>query len=204
MCKVMQMVRTPEEKRARKRASNAAYMRRWRLTHAEVDRERCRRWREANPELVKQINQKAGLKYRQRDPVKYLAMKKAESVRNAATRKRYRRTHRAESSARCKRWTRNNPERVRIHRHNTKAVRRQRERNGADRAGCLKKIVALRKATQCHWCHCKIPEGRVTIDHVFPLSRGGLHVPANLVAACRPCNNRKSSRMPNEWLQEAA
>ena len=31
-------------------------------------------------------------------------------------------------------------------------------------------------------------------DHVVPLSRGGAHAVANLVAGCKPCNSRKGAR----------
>jgi hypothetical protein len=34
-----------------------------------------------------------------------------------------------------------------------------------------------------------------TIDHVVPRSKGGTHTWDNVVAACAPCNHRKSDRM---------
>lgn len=37
-----------------------------------------------------------------------------------------------------------------------------------------------------------------TIDHVLPRSRGGTDSWENLVAACGPCNTRKSNRLPHE------
>lgn len=37
-----------------------------------------------------------------------------------------------------------------------------------------------------------------TIDHVLPRSRGGADAWTNLVAACGPCNTRKSNRLPHE------
>ena len=38
----------------------------------------------------------------------------------------------------------------------------------------------------------------VTVDHLFPQSRGGTHEEWNLVAACRPCNSKKHDRTPLE------
>jgi hypothetical protein len=35
---------------------------------------------------------------------------------------------------------------------------------------------------------------------VIPLSRGGSHLPGNLVAACRGCNQRKGSLLPTEFF----
>lgn len=37
-----------------------------------------------------------------------------------------------------------------------------------------------------------------TVDHIVPLSRGGDTTWTNTVAACKPCNNRKADRTPNE------
>lgn len=36
--------------------------------------------------------------------------------------------------------------------------------------------------------------GKLTLDHVVPLARGGVHRIENLVAACKPCNTRKHAR----------
>lgn len=37
-----------------------------------------------------------------------------------------------------------------------------------------------------------------TVDHVLPQSRGGPNTWENLVAACKPCNNLKDNRTPEE------
>lgn len=37
-----------------------------------------------------------------------------------------------------------------------------------------------------------------TIDHVLPQSRGGPNTWTNLVAACKPCNNSKDDKLPEE------
>ena len=50
----------------------------------------------------------------------------------------------------------------------------------------------MQRQTHCAYCKKKfstaIPS---TIDHVIPLSKGGLHTISNLVLACRSCNSRK-------------
>ena len=49
-----------------------------------------------------------------------------------------------------------------------------------------------------HACvYCGASE-RLTIDHVFPKSRGGTDAWENLVAACTRCNNAKGNRTPEE------
>jgi len=40
--------------------------------------------------------------------------------------------------------------------------------------------------------------GELTLDHIFPRSRGGENSPVNIVTACLSCNNRKGARTPSE------
>ena len=41
------------------------------------------------------------------------------------------------------------------------------------------------------------------LDHVMPLSLGGLHDDANLQILCAPCNLRKGAKHPDAWKMEA-
>jgi 5-methylcytosine-specific restriction endonuclease McrA len=50
------------------------------------------------------------------------------------------------------------------------------------------------KAQQGYRCaYCGAKPKRLEIDHITPLSRGGAHSLANIVAACRTCNARKNA-----------
>lgn len=51
----------------------------------------------------------------------------------------------------------------------------------------------------CHYCGRRFPPGELTMDHVVPIVRGGTSSRANLVPACRECNNRKKYLVPLEW-----
>lgn len=51
--------------------------------------------------------------------------------------------------------------------------------------------VLARDGHACQYCGDRAE----TIDHVVPRSRGGTHTWENVVAACRPCNLRKGSRL---------
>lgn len=42
------------------------------------------------------------------------------------------------------------------------------------------------------------PREALTRDHLVPISRGGLNVWTNVVAACSPCNARKGNRLSHE------
>ena len=39
-----------------------------------------------------------------------------------------------------------------------------------------------------------------TLDHVYPIAKGGPHVPGNVVAACGTCNRLKGDMLPQEFF----
>ncbi len=51
----------------------------------------------------------------------------------------------------------------------------------------------LRDRFTCQYCGTS---AELTFDHVVPRSRGGLTTWQNVVAACSPCNLRKSNKLP--------
>lgn len=51
---------------------------------------------------------------------------------------------------------------------------------------------------RCYYCHEFVPIGQLTVDHMVPRSRGGGTF-GNLVYACKPCNEAKGDRTPEEW-----
>ena len=56
-----------------------------------------------------------------------------------------------------------------------------------------------RSSGRCHYCRDSFPVADLTMDHVVPLSRGGLTVKSNVVPCCKDCNSRKQSLLPIEW-----
>ena len=52
--------------------------------------------------------------------------------------------------------------------------------------------------------YCGTSNGRLTLDHVIPRSRGGDSVWENVVTSCSPCNLRKGNRLPHEVQMELA
>lgn len=54
--------------------------------------------------------------------------------------------------------------------------------------------VFLRDRFTCQYCGT---EAELTFDHVVPRSKGGLTTWQNVVAACSPCNLRKSNKLPD-------
>ena len=58
------------------------------------------------------------------------------------------------------------------------------------RAALNRRAVFARDGGRCQYCG----DAADSIDHVVPRAKGGPHTWENVVAACRPCNVRKSLR----------
>lgn len=58
--------------------------------------------------------------------------------------------------------------------------------------------VFIRDDRTCAYCSKRFHPKRLTIDHVFPKSRGGRDEWSNVVTACGPCNHKKRDRTPEE------
>ena len=53
----------------------------------------------------------------------------------------------------------------------------------------------------CYYCGSVSPPRALTMDHIVPLTRGGLTVKSNVVPACRECNSKKKYMLPIEWQE---
>ena len=58
--------------------------------------------------------------------------------------------------------------------------------------------VFLRDRFCCQYCGGNFVASELTFDHVIPKSRGGRTSWNNVVAACGPCNLKKSNKMPSQ------
>ena len=56
----------------------------------------------------------------------------------------------------------------------------------------------------CYYCGQQCGPKGLTMDHIVPLGRGGRSVKANLVPACKQCNNQKKTMLPLEWEEYMA
>jgi 5-methylcytosine-specific restriction endonuclease McrA len=61
-----------------------------------------------------------------------------------------------------------------------------------------KSAVFSRDNWQCQYCRADLYRSNMTIDHVFPRSRGGETSWKNCVASCKNCNRRKANKTPSE------
>lgn len=69
----------------------------------------------------------------------------------------------------------------------------------------LRRAVFERDGYTCQYCGCSGDDVRLEIDHIIPVSRGGVSDIRNLVTACEACNRSKSDKLiSREALQELA
>lgn len=98
------------------------------------------------------------------------------------------------------RTSRKNPEvlaKLRVHNHKRRAQKH------AAAGKFTKRDLEAKLILQDQCCYyCLIPlNGRYTIEHKIPLSRGGSNWPANIAAACERCNFRKNNKTVLEFRQ---
>lgn len=179
------MLKTPEAKQLANK--------RWRAKNPDYNKTYLKKWREKNPTYMEDwkkdnTERKAYMKAYQREW--YLKNRK----RLAAEQKiRYAKLDREKVNAYHRKW--------------------QKARYAADPAGELLKVHARRTKTTgikinkteihnwesrvCGICSLLI-EDKFHIDHIIPLSRGGLHEATNLQLAHPICNWRKNNKLQEE------
>ena len=102
-------------------------------------------------------------------------------------------------SARAADWARRNPEKRSAISSNYKHRRRSQERAGID--GATLAAWTRDQPKVCFYCESECSDG-FHVDHFMPLAKGGAHVLTNLRMACQPCNQRKSAKLPDVWIEQ--
>ena len=63
------------------------------------------------------------------------------------------------------------------------------------------KLAAIRDCgRRCVYCAAPLDYERATLDHVYPLAKGGANESGNLVVACPRCNRLKADMLPVEFF----
>lgn len=130
--------------------------------------------------------------------------------RRREQRRRYYERHKDRVNEQARQWVEANPKKRRevARRHNHKRfaenpqywadrfyqygqVRRARLMDAPGEGATLAELIAVH-GELCYICQTAKAN---TVDHVFPLSKGGTNYFSNLMPACRPCNSRKSNKI---------
>ncbi len=206
------MPRTPEER--------AAYMRTWNAANADKIRQQRHARHAANPEKNRSAAKKRYAK--NPEPIKArnrASHHKNIDERNAYSRE-YSTTHREDGNRRWHEWRSRNiekeRERVRLaqraraaeaavslrawRKANPDKARLQVEKRRAHKLNAPLNDLTPEQWTiiqdaynhRCAYCD-KRARGRLTQDHITPLSKGGSHTMHNVVPACQSCNSKKNA-----------
>lgn len=62
------------------------------------------------------------------------------------------------------------------------------------------KLIKILPYPVCMYCQKVIPmSAKREMDHIIPISRGGLHCYSNLTVSCQRCNRSKGANLLSEW-----
>jgi len=191
--------------------------RRYRARHLEEVRARQAKWhkenRAKNPEATRKAARDNYVKHRKR--IRAQAKKRYDSnpERDRQYSRDYRTHNRERANAIVRKWRKNNPAKAKAigkswYLANPDAVHACRKRRRA-RIACApindftaEQWIALQLAFDHRCAYCdKRCKGRLTQDHVQPLSKGGSHTASNIVPACGPCNSTKHTGPPLRPVQ---
>jgi 5-methylcytosine-specific restriction endonuclease McrA len=159
----------------------AASVKKYAEAHRQEIARKSREWRRANPEKAKELDRLKLVKNPKRNAEHY-ALNKDRMRANADL------------------WRRENPDKARDISRKNGHKRRVRKAASSEHY-TLPEIRALRKKTggKCALCPAK---GRMTIDHIVPLARGGSNAIRNIQFLCKSCNSSKQDKDPIQFAQE--
>lgn len=160
-----------------------ATARKWQEAHPERHRENQRRWYEANRERHRK-NERRGYETNREQ--------RLEDARQ------WYQEHREQHNADGRRWHKEHPAEVK-----TRCCRRRARLAGAGGEGLTAGQWRGKVEQQEHRCaYCNRHEsecGKLTVEHVVPIVRGGKHDVDNIVAACHRCNMQKHTKTGDEY-----
>ena len=67
-----------------------------------------------------------------------------------------------------------------------------------DSVALSRRALFNRDSYTCQYCGRRLPKSQLTVDHVYPRSRGGKTAWDNVVCACQRCNAQKGDKTPRE------
>lgn len=126
------------------------------------------------------------------DPTKVAANQARWAAKNTAKLKAYRRKWYAANKQKVQQygaaWQKANPDKIQAQGQRRRAAKRGATRR--DFTAAQWKAMQEAFDHRCAYCN-KRCKGRLTQDHITPISKGGQHTAFNIVPACLSCNSRK-------------
>lgn len=117
----------------------------------------------------------------------------ANPDRYRANQARYYEENKESLKQKVQEWRVANPERRKLQSH------KRRKQMECDNPLTIEEWTDILNTQEGHCFYCN-QERPLVLEHMTPLSRGGLHTASNVVGACQPCNNRKYTKTAEEFL----
>ena len=183
------LAENPEKIHAAQRAANARYF----AKHPDKVRAIWIKYRLDHPDKIRATK----IKYRAANKEKERASRKAYNIAHKEENKQYAAAyydaHKEQYSKRYRIYSAANPEIIRA----KEERRRARKSNAPINDLTTDQWKEIQEAYDHRCAYCgKRAKGRLTKDHITPLSKGGSHTASNIVPSCRPCNLKKYTGPP--------
>jgi hypothetical protein len=202
-----------------RREKKAAQFRAWEQANREKRNAYRRERRKANPERYKKKSREAAAKWRAEHPEESAAYGKAyrsKPEQREKAKEYWKRSGKKKTAKRqaeralipkappaplsmdpktvkhtvyMREWRKRNPEKLREHKRINQHNRRVAKKNGRFTLPEWREIIS-RQNGLCFDCG---ERRRMTIGHLVPLAKGGLHCAANIVAQCMACNHKQGT-----------
>ncbi len=157
---------------------------RWRCP--TCSRESKEKYVKANPERVQANGRARSLKWKRNNPEKVRASEQKQREKNPE-----------KSCVDDRKWRKANPEKVVAKSARRRALLFDAVVPGREVTVAIQK---RRKALFDGCCFCGADK-KLTLEHIVPLSKGGLHVEENLLGSCKRCNSSKHVKPVESWFR---
>jgi 5-methylcytosine-specific restriction endonuclease McrA len=164
--------------------------------HSKEMCENAKKWNQEHPERVKASVRRYATRIVEKNPSVYKerskAYRKAHHQKCVEEVQRYREQHREHAREVSLAWGKKHPEGA------VAIVQRRRARKmnvGGTYTAEEWNSVCEKYNHRCLCCGEREPDIKLTVDHVIPISKGGINSIENIQPLCRSCNSKKSTKI---------
>jgi predicted restriction endonuclease len=159
--------------------------------HKQEDKVRAKAWKQVNQEKVKAQGRIRRQTQRESINANNRAWRKANPGKVSATGRAWYIRNTKRVADRMRKWRHTNPDKVSAHNKRRRAQRKNAPINTLTAQEWL--LIQEHYDHRCIYCG-KRRKGKLTQEHVQPLSQGGSHHLQNIVPACLSCNSKRGNR----------